>query len=264
MIVATRTAVELLRFAPETPRAADMLNALITAAGASGIELTPTNRYDGMAEWLLFWGPGAPERSAIMRQHVANGGRAIALDLAYWSRATKVRVSIDAAHPQAWVMRRDLSPARLLIDRPPVGHAWKPNGPIIIAGIGQKAKAQYGAQVDAWEAAMAVACRERWPDRTVAYRPKPRFTGPQIDGELRGAGLVITWHSNVAVDAIRMGIPVVCRDGAAAAVCPCELPDNPAPLPVDVRDRFLSNLSWFQWSPGESQAMWAFLKDLLL
>ena len=43
---------------------------------------------------------------------------------------------------------------------------------------------------------------------------------PLIDQALTGCSLVVTWHSNVAVDAIRMGIPVVCRDGAAAAVCP--------------------------------------------
>lgn len=261
--VATRTACELLRFAPETPRAAEMLTALIGASGASGIELTSTNRYVGDSPLLLFWGPGAPERSAIMRQHVANGGRAIALDLAYWSRATKVRVSIDAAHPQAWVMKRELSMSRLLIDRPPVGHVWKPTGPIIVAGIGQKAKAQYGEQVDIWEAAMIEACLERWPDRAVIKRPKPRFTGPQIDGELKGASLLITWHSNVAVDAIRMGIPVVCKDGAAAAVCPSELPDVPAPLPIEVRDKFIANLSWFQWAPSEARAMWNFLRELL-
>jgi hypothetical protein len=121
---------------------------------------------------------------------------------------------------------------------------------------------------------MIRACEERWPARRVLYRRK-QFDAPippgvplagmgPIDDLLLGASLVITWHSNVAVDAIRMGIPAVCRDGAAAAVCPSQLPVEPVPLPIEVRDRFLSNLAWFQWNPAtESKAMWTWLQELL-
>jgi hypothetical protein len=56
-------------------------------------------------------------------------------------------------------------------------------------------------------------------------------TDQPIEHVLAGASLVVTWHSNVAVDAIRLGIPVICREGAAAAVCPSELgADDPRPL----------------------------------
>lgn len=264
MTGAASVAVELLRVQPETYRAGDALNALRDAAGRVGIDLVMTQTYWGASPWLLFWGPGAPARADIMRQHVAAGGRAIAMDLAYWNRAGKTRVSIDAAHPQAWVMKTDLPRTRFTLDAPRVANLWKENGPIIIAGIGKKAQVQYGAEtVDAWEDEMSAACQARWPDREVVRRPKPLTVGPAVEGALNGASLVVTWHSNVAVDAIRLGIPAVCRDGAAAAVCPSELPDEPQPLSVDVRDRFLSNLAWFQWAPGEAAACWAWLQQVL-
>lgn len=264
MTVASAVAVELLRAQPETYRAGDALSALQHAAGRMGIDLVTTQAYRGASPWLLFWGPGAPARAAIMRQHVAAGGRAIALDLAYWNRGAKTRISIDAAHPQAWVMRSALSSVRFTTDLPRMGNLWRENGPVLIAGIGKKAQAQYGAEtVDAWEDQMAAACRARWPRRAIVRRPKPLTVGPPVDGALNGASLVITWHSNVAVDAIRLGIPVVCRDGAAAAVCPPELPDEPRPLSAEIRDRFLSNLAWFQWAPSEAEACWTFLAELL-
>ncbi len=113
---------------------------------------------------------------------------------------------------------------------------------------------------------MTAACHARWPDRPLVYRPKPRETGHPIEDVLAGCSLLITWHSNVAVDAIRMGIPVICRDGAPAAVCPSGLSsDPPSPLSADVRDRFLINLAWFQWgwAPIEAQGCWTFLQELL-
>lgn len=263
MKTATATAVELIRCQPETWRAGQALRALENTAGRAEIDLTVTTAYSGHAPWLLLWGPGAPDRRDLMQRHVAAGGRAIALDLAYWNRGVKTRLSIDAAHPQAWVMRKRLPARRLAQDLPFIGNLWKPTGPILIAGIGTKAKAQYGAVVDDWEQQMTEACLKRWPSRSFVIRPKPQgFTG-SIEDVLRGMSLVITWHSNIAVDAIRCGIPVVCRDGAAAAVCPSELPDEPTPLPVETRDRFLANLAWFQWAPYEASGCWTFLKELL-
>jgi hypothetical protein len=270
--VATKTTVEILRFEPETWRAAAALEALMRTS--DGIEARKTHAYEGGADWLLIWGPGAPNRWPYMRAQTAAGGYSVCLDLAYWSRHDKIRVSIDRAHPQAWVMKQDWPDDRVKADGIRVADLYKPDGPIIIAGIGRKARAQYGHDVTEWEAFMVAACRERWPNRQVYYRRKqsdapipsgvPLTSDAPIDHVLSGASLLITWHSNVAVDAIRLGIPVVCRDGAAAAVCPSELPVEPAPLPVQVRDRFLANLAYFQWNPAtESKAMWTWLQELL-
>jgi len=273
-LLATRTAVRLVRFTPETSRATEMLDAMQRAAGRSGVDLISA-RSSTVAPWLLLWGPGAPDRLAPMRQQLAAGGHVIALDLAYWQRETKVRVSIDAAHPQAWVLRRDWPTSRFDRAGVAVRDRWNPTGPVIVAGLGRKARVQYGeAAVLAWESDMIRACATRWPMRPVHYRRKqadaPLPLGASLASDapieqvLDGASLVITWHSNVAVDAIRLGVPVVCRDGAAAAVYPAGLDTaDPAPIPVALRDRFLANLAWFQWAPSEASACWAWLQEVL-
>ena len=271
------TDVELVMFQPMLERTHSLFRSLVTHAATANVRVSRSPTYQGRCDWLLLWGPGHPDRAAVMARHVSQGGHVVAWDLAYWHRDRKMRVSIDAAHPQAWVMRRDRPPARFLADRVPVEDRWKASGPVVIAGLGDKARVQYGATaVDAWESAMAQACRTRWPGRPIIYRKKrPTAATPSwassvsqaarpIEDALRGASLVVTWHSNVAVDAIRMGIPVICRDGAAAAVCHDTLGEaDPQPLDVTVRDRFLANLAWFQWAPQEAPACWSFLRETL-
>lgn len=276
MTATAATAVEIVTFAPESMRAERWFDVLTQGAKAQGIDVYRTSTPQGLTPWLLLWGPGAPARAAALRRHVAAGGQVIALDLAYWDRERKARVSFNAAHPQAYVMGRELSRARFKADRVPVADGWKPTGPIVVAGLGDKARVQYGAEtIDRWEESMFRGCRAQWPDRPVIYRKKKTqsrqpgwapnvVTGcGDIDRALRGSSLVITWHSNVAVDAIRMGIPVVCRDGAAAAVCPSELSAEPTPLDPGVRDRFLANLAWFQWAPEETAGFWRFVQETL-
>ncbi len=256
------SAVEILSVQPATDRARHALEAFTRAAKAVGIGVVATQRYAAAAPWLLFWGPGAPDRAAAMRQHVDHGGHVIALDLAYWNRNQKVRVSFDAPHPQAVIMARELPKDRLGRDKPLIGSAWNAAGPVIIAGIGRKAQVQYGSQVQEWETAQTRAATAL--GRKVVYRPKPKGPAVPIESALAGASAVVTWHSNVAVDAIRMGIPAVCRDGAAAAVCPASIEDVVAPLEDELRLRFLRNLAWFQWAPeSEGPAFWAFVREQL-
>lgn len=274
MTVATAIAVELVRFQPENPRAAEMFQALMAAAPSVGVTVWNGNAYFGDHAWLMFWGPGAPPRADALRRHVECGGRVLAFDLAYWHRDRKVRVSFDAAHPQRFVMAKALPTDRFMADGIAVTNEWNEDGPIVIAGLGGKARVQYGAdRVDEWEADMMRVCAAKWPKRII-YRPKkadslaPTWARhvdrrDRIEDVIRGASLVITWHSNVAVDAIRMGIPVVCRDGAAAAVCRSTVDDRPMPLDNDVRTKFLSNLAWFQWAPREAAECWRFAAEML-
>jgi len=269
-VAAAMITVEMLRFGPMSHRSQSLFNALAAASSKAHVKTAWSDTYKGEAEWLLIWGPGAPDRFAPMQRHLELGGHVVAFDLAYWDRDQKARVSIDGAHPQAWVMRRDWPTSRLKSDGIAISDAWNPKGPVIVAGIGRKARVQYGEAVDAWEQAQIRACA----GRQVRYRVKPGHSqappppglplaSGSIERALAGASLLVTWHSNVAVDAIRMGIPVVCRDGAAAAVCPSVVTPEQRPLSNDVRDRFLANLAWFQWSHTESVQCWTFLRELL-
>jgi hypothetical protein len=269
--VRTRT-VEVLSFS-QSHRAIGVLAALSRAGSASGHKVRQTTRYDGHADLLLLWGPGAPDRIEPMRQQVERGGHVVAMDLAYWDRDQKFRVSIDAPHPQAWVMRQAHSARRFEADRVPVSDSWRPNGPVLIAGIGDKAGTQYGAEaVRAWEREM-IACAKA-VGRAVHYRPKKPMSyvppgvatvrGGTIEQALNGVSLVVTWHSNVAVDAIRCGVPVVCRDGAAAALYPSgRWQADLAPVDDATRRQFLANLSFFQWHPKEAAKFWAWLGEVL-
>ncbi len=271
LMAAILTTVELLAFSPQSQRA-DVLLATLKRTAPAAVRATIQRTYQGGSDWLVLWGPGHPARVSPMRQQLAAGGHCIVADLAYWDRDRKVRISIDAPHPQAWVMQRDWPTARLAADHLVLENSWNPNGPVLVAGIGDKARVQYGAAVDAWEAQLIAAARAR--GHVVQYRHKragnlPRGTvaapaGP-IDQAVRGASCVITWHSNVAVDAIRLGIPVICKDGAAAAVCPADFPaiGQPQPLALDVRARFLSNVAWFQWAPNEAPQLWTWLQAVL-
>lgn len=274
LAVAALTTVELLRFEPESGRTKGMFTALVEAARSSGVDVRPTTTYRGESDLLLLWGPGAPNRFDAMKAQVAKGGHVLAWDLAYWHRDTKLRVSIDRAHPQAWVLQKPWPTSRFDADPAPVANVWDPDGPVLIAGLGEKARTQYGPdRVDAWETLMADSCRVLWPGRPVLYRgkrdsssrPAGTVAAPsgEIDQVLKGMSLVITWHSNVAVDAIRMGVPVVCQDGAAASLCPSVVPASPTPLDEAVRRRFLANLAWFQWAPSEAPSCWAWLLRLI-
>ena len=254
--------LELLHVTPETGRAYEALDALAKAATRAGARVAVSTKYDGSAPWLLLWGPGAPDRQAAIRKQVASGGHAIALDLAYWSRDRKVRVSFDGPHPQAYVMLKSWPRSRFASDPVHVDNLWNPRGPVVVAGIGEKATVQYGAAVvKSWEAEQARAAEAA--GYRVVSRPKKPIVTP-IETALRGAAAVITYHSNVAVDAIRLGVPAICRDGAAAAVCTSSWPADLHPLPGSWRDGFLSNLAWFQWDLAtEAKACWRWIEEVL-
>lgn len=264
--------VELVPFQPTSMRAMQMFTALGDSAKRAHVRFESHDRFKGGSDLLLLWGAGAPNRVEPMRQQLEAGGHVVAFDVGYWDRDRKVRLSIDAPHPQAWVMKREWPTERFVKDAVPVSNAWNPAGPVIVAGIGAKSRVQYGeARIAQWEAGMVRECLDM--GRTVTYRPKRPVssipTGATLAREmtiervLDGASLLITWHSNVAIDAIRMGIPVVCRDGAAAAVASSIVSPDLEPLATDVRDRFLANLAFFQWSASEASHCWGFLQDLL-
>jgi hypothetical protein len=254
---------EVLRFPSLSWRAVQVCAAVAGGAAAARVPVAESTTYRGGRDVLVLWGPGHPARFEPMRRQVEAGGHVLALDLAYWDRDRKFRVSIDGAHPQAWVMRRAMPPARLKADGIIARNVWNPNGPVIVAGLGDKARVQYGAdQIDLWEAAMMTAVRAY--GREVIYRAKKSAAGT-IEETLAGASALITWHSNAAVDAIRLGVPVVCRDGAAAAVCASTYAPTLQPLLPAVRDQFLANLAYFQWSLPEasSGSLWQWAREVL-
>jgi len=206
------------------------------------------------------------------RVHYASRGKMVAFDLAYWERkgpSRKYRVSIGGFHPTGLVMiGANPGPKRWSQSGLTIAEAGgDPEGPILLVGNGPKSAA-VGAR--GWAAEKSLELKRT--GRQVWYRPKPGrplepdvfshavVTEEPIDAVLAKVSLVVCRHSNVAVDACRLGVPAVCEDGAAAAIYPRELV---APQPdIATRTEFMHRLAWWQWSPAECETplFWDWIK----
>lgn len=230
---------------------------------AAPIPCRVTETYEGGARLLMTYGLGHPERRVWQEAHKRSGGRVVGWDLGYWHREEAMRLTIDDDHPARLLW--DMPAKRWARARIALRNDCDPAGPIVLVGIGRKSRAQFGFAAMEWEQRTLAAIQQAYPGRPVVYRPKrpesldgcPVAAGA-IEDVLRGASLVVCRHSNVAVDACIAGVPVVCEDGAAAALYGSDLRD---PFNPDVmqRRRFLENLAWWQWKPSEAPQAWQFL-----
>lgn len=221
---------------------------------------------------LVVYGMGGADRLPISERHMAAGGVCVSWDLGYWQRkgpanVRKMRVSINGMHPQQWVMRGKYPGSRRWDESGlEIRQAGNPKGPVVLVGNGPKSNA-IGAAT--WAAVTSRELRALFPGRQIVYRPKPKRPfdvgvdfdlvdrGP-IDDLISGASLVVCRHSNVAVDACRLDVPVACEDGAAAAIYPtlAEWERQPS---ARVRREFLHRLAWWQWSASEARQAWPWL-----
>jgi hypothetical protein len=174
-----------------------------------------------------------------------------------------LRMTLDPGHPQRHL--RDMPAARWSAAGIALRSDADPAGPIVLVGMGPKSRRQFGMEGQAWEMGKLVAIRAAYPTKTVLYRAKKGdalrgcdSVGGAISEALRGACMVVCRHSNVAVDACIAGVPVVCEDGAAAALYGSDL-TCPVTPSRDERLRFLQNLAWWQWTPSEAVQAWKFL-----
>jgi hypothetical protein len=206
--------------------------------------------------WVVLYGLGAPDRVQF-----ANRERLIAFDAGYWDRhgdARRFRVSVGGFHCPNRIMEGPQPDAgRWNQSRLTMREGGNAKGPILLVGNGPKSNA-VGA--NGWTARKSIELRSL--GRPVLYRPKPkkpiepgvRHDGVAvgaIDDVLQNVSLVVCRHSNVAVDACRGGVPVVCDDGAAASIYPHRLEDRGTQPDRKMREAFLHRLAWWQWSQRE-------------
>lgn len=246
------------------PRGARMLEAMIATAP---VPVRVRRTYVGDCQVLMVYGTGHPGRRPWQLKHLQKGGHLIGWDLGYWQREVNgtftMRATLDADHPQRFIRaeppeRWDAAGIKLRSDADPAG-------PVIVVGMGPKANRAHGLRPLAWEARAAAAAAKT--GREVVYRPKrpgdPKLPGLRvlpgpIEEALKGASLVVCRHSNVAIDACIAGVPVVCDDGAAAALYRGKVPDPTIPTREE-RLAFLRGLAWWQWTPNEAKDAWIYL-----
>lgn len=233
-----------------------MHNAASAAKVSSSIVKHPSP-----CEWLVLWGVGAADRDAARHAQVSAGGRAMIWDMGYLCRAKRggyLRMSLDEDHPWRMFDKTPDDPSRFDRLGVKLSEEGDPGGHIVIVGLGSKTRDQY-PELRNWEAEQLEQLRERFPGRRVVLRPKPRHHFRPLDCEvrqdadirdvLRGASLVVTRHSSVAVDAVVMGVPFECVDGAAFWLMN-------KPFTREWRHRFLVKLAWWQWLPEEAVLAW--------
>lgn len=246
-----------------------MLEAMLRTAVQAGVTATAVRAYTGKQRLVMTWGLGHPGRRAALLQHVQDGGHVIGWDLGYWHRHDHYRLTIDADHPDKLLGQLAYTGDRFDKAGIALRHDYVADGPIVLVGLGRKSRDVLGYTEQQWEESMYQTLRTWYPTQPIVYRPKkpeafslcPIAQG-EIDQVLRGASFVVCNHSNVAIDACVAGIPVVCNDGAAAALYGNDVvtPFNPT---YDQRLAFLRRLAWWQWTPNEAFNAWIFLKQII-
>lgn len=260
-------------------RGVRLLQAIHAGAVSAGLDASITTSNVDQDSALILYGVGGADRWGLAHRHLNGGGRLIVWDAGYWDRKLpdrlrRYRLSIDALHPQKLIMQGPTpSPRRFRESGLRAGNKGNPDGPILLVGNGPKSNA-VGAL--GWAAAKSQEIKAAFPGKKIVYRPKPRkpqesdvfhnvlSVGP-IESALSSVSLVVCRHSNVAVDACRYGVPVVCDDGAAAAIYPQKLADYEAQPSQQTRQEFLNRLAWWQWSQHECQTgvLWPWLLKVL-
>lgn len=256
-------------------RGRKILDAMISAAPAAGVECEPSLKgYRGDCPLLMTYGTGHEVRRPYWQQQRRRGGRCIGWDLGYWHHKANdtftMRATLDTDHPPQFI--RDEPGERWDSAAIELREDFNRDGPIILVGMGAKSARLHANGLLAWEQRKLVEIRKALPGREILFRPKryhrPMLRGVQlapegpIAGALYGASLVVCRHSNVAIDACIAGIPVVCEDGAAAALYTNDL-RNPKQPNREERLRFLRSLAWWQWTPEEALSAWHYLLSRL-
>lgn len=240
-----------------------MLAGIAAAARASGDTVVETAQFMGKSDWLVLYGVGAPVNDQARKAQIARGGRVLIWDLGYVDRKKLVghlRMSIDTDHPDRWLDKTPADPQRWDSLGVELREDARPGGPIILVGLGPKAKRYLG--LFDWEARKLKDLKRRFPGRKIIHRSKPGkpvvSIGCPVDSTtpieqlLHGASLVVCRHSNVAVDAAIAGVPFECEHGAAHWLMG-------KPYTLEVRLDFLRRCAHWQWKASESTEAWKFL-----
>lgn len=209
--------------------------------------------------------------------------KAAYVDLGYWKRKEpKARfdgyhkIVINDRHPTAYFQQRqhDDSRSRFMdVEIKP----WRSGGDghILIAGMGDKAAEAEGYEPEQWER-WAIKKLRVITNRHLVYRPKPSWKRArpiagvgyspkttELIHSLRNCHAVFTHHSNVAVEAICMGIPAWCWKGVAVPFASQDFTQLKRPVMRDDRQQWINDIAWCQWNTAEMRSglAWMHLQE---
>lgn len=216
----------------------------------------------------------------VFAAYEAAGGQYAYWDLGYWNRRPdKSKGGAREGHHRLAVNSWDTADT-MLIGCPDdrwrqAGIQLAPRrelaGAVLVAGMSPKAAGTHGFGPGQWERATLDELA-RIGAGEVIYRPKDKhvFEREPLGPVLERSRVVITHHSNVALDAIIAGVPCIARRGVGRLLTSYDLADVPAlgwpDLPSDdARLAFVRDVAYAQWSPAEmrSGVVWDHMKGLL-
>lgn len=234
-----------------------------------------TERHLDDFDTAVFWGYVLTCQNIMNAYRSVPGKAAVYLDLAYWSRDTHFKVSVNNRHPTGYFQNKVHDGARCTIKPATCLVSYDPAEYILVAGMGPKAAwAERIEPVERWERETIARLRQL-TSRPIVYRPKPsQHYGKPIPGvlldtttsigkALRHAYAVVTHHSNVAVDGLIAGVPAFAEAGVASVLSrPIECIGDPLYPTLEAVQRFLNDVSYTQWSIPEmkSGVVWRHLK----
>lgn len=211
------------------------------------------------------------------------GLTAVYVDLGYWGRKLGGqlegyhKVSVNARHPTAYFQRVQHDERRRLTEFGiRFGKFRKGGKHILLAGMGDKAAAAEGYRPEEYER-LAIAELRKYTDRKIIYRPKPSWQQAMpIDGTefsnckqdlsevLADCYCIVTHHSNVGVDGVIQGIPVITQEGVATVMGREHFSQiNDLLYPEEGREQWVNDICYTQWRPSEMRAghCWRYLKE---
>lgn len=124
------------------------------------------------------------------------------------------------------------------------------NGPIVICPSSNFLHGFYASSLDKWINDTYVAIR-KYTNRPIKVRYKEIMPKDDIEGDICNAWCVVTHVSAAALDALRIGIPVITTGKCAATPLSTPIEKIESPLFSDARHELFSYLAWSQFTVSE-------------
>jgi hypothetical protein len=203
----------------------------------------------------------------IFSAYRAAGKHYVFWDLGYWGRRPQGaseegyhRLAVDD-WDTALHMRREYPSDRFQRLGLMIGDGPREPRDVLVAGMSPKAATTHGYDYGEWERQACTVLARICPDMSVVLRPKPNKRAvPQIPIEqaLQTARLLVTHHSNTAIDALLLGVPVYAVKGvgrlASSNVLNADEINHPYELAHAARLQLLADVAYAQWTPAEMRS----------
>ena len=241
---------KLVAYGCGSPIRLPLVEALAIGSGADKFISESNPFYEGGNS--IVWGliRGARE---IMSQTRASGNDYFQLDNAYFGRNVYFRVTQNAL--QLNFLPRNVLDNRYKYILGQLGKSilpWKKirNGPIVICPSSNFMYLFMGTTLESWLKTVIEEIK-KFSDRPIVIRYKELMPSDDIDQVIGDAWCVVTHVSSAAIDALRLGIPVVTTASCAASSLSTHIQEIEFPNQSEGRDELFSLLAHGQFLQEE-------------